>query len=271
MDTLVGVKGLYLYCIRPSGFPYIKPARSVDGKGESFIIPIAELDAVVSEVNLGEFGSEEIQKKAQEDLNWIKEKCQVHEYVIEQAMRSGDSVIPVIPMKFGTIFKSRENLEVSLSENYLRFKDSLAKVKGGHEWAVKAYLKKECFLKWIEEKDKDIKAKKKEIEGMSPGIAFFAQKKLNEMVDRVCFEELQELTQDMFNAISSLAEEKIRAKNLERELTGKKEEMVFNAYFLVKEERLEGFRTCVGKLSEDYASRGLQVVLIGPLPPYHFV
>lgn len=271
MDTLVGVKGLYLYCIRPCGFPYIKPARTVDGKGECFVIPIAELEAVVSEVNLCEFGSEEIQKKAQEDLNWIKEKCQVHEYVIEQAMRSGDSVIPVIPMKFGTIFKSRENLEVSLSENYLRFKDSLAKVKGGHEWAVKVYLKRECFLKWIEDNNSDIQAKKKEIAGLSPGMAFFAQKKLKEMVDMSCSEKLQEAAQEMFNAISGFTEEKIRAKNLERELTGKKEEMVFNAYFLVKEERLGDFRACVGKLSEDYALRGFQVVLIGPLPPYHFV
>lgn len=257
------MEGLYLYCIRPVGFPYEKRG--------TFTIPLGEVEAVVGKVDLDEFRSEEIQKKAQEDLNWIKEKSLAHESVIEQAMRSGGSVIPVIPMKFGTIFKSKDGLENSLLGNYLKFKDTLARVKDHQEWGIKAYLKKECFLKWIEDNNSDIQAKKKEIAGLSPGMAFFAQKKLKEMVDMSCSEKLQEAAQEMFNTISGFTEEKIRAKNLERELTGKKEEMVLNAYFLVKEERLGDFRACVGKLSEDYALRGFQVILIGPLPPYHFV
>lgn len=267
----IKIKGLYLYCIRPCGFSFTNLVKSIAGSGESFVIPVGELEAVVSEVDLDEFGSKEIQKKAEEDLNWIKEKCQIHEYVIEQAMRYGEKIIPVVPMKFGTIFKSKDRLEVSLLENYPRIKDGLIKVKGRQEWGVKIYLKKECFLKWIVDNDNELQDKRKEIEKLSQGMAFFAQKKLNDAVNRIYSEKLEELIQGIFNNISSFADEGIRAKNLEKELTGKKEEMVLNAYFLVKEEKVAEFREDVEKLSRGYGSQGFHAACIGPLPPYHFV
>ena len=65
--------GLYLYCIREitenvSGFN----TRGIDGKRDVFTIIHRELEAVISRVSLSKFTSEEIQRKAVEDLNWIK-------------------------------------------------------------------------------------------------------------------------------------------------------------------------------------------------------
>src|SRR3989304_8555245 len=97
--------GLYLYCIREkSGTPCFS-IKGIDEKGEVFALIHRELEAVVSEVSLEEFGSGEIQKKAQEELKWIKEKAVAHEKVIEEAMRKNDKILSVIPMRFGTIFK----------------------------------------------------------------------------------------------------------------------------------------------------------------------
>lgn len=81
-------------------------------------------------------------KKAQEDIAWIKEKAQNHEKVIEEAMGMGS----VIPMQFGVIFKTKENLEETLSKHFDQFKQSLEKLTGKQEWGLKVFFKKETFL-----------------------------------------------------------------------------------------------------------------------------
>jgi len=56
----------------------------VNGNDGVIIRAFDGIEAVVSEVNLNDFG--EMQKKAQEDIHWIKEKALAHEMVIEEAM-----------------------------------------------------------------------------------------------------------------------------------------------------------------------------------------
>ena len=82
------MEGLYLYCLREkSESSQILSVKGIDGKEEVFIIPYQGLEAVVSKVSLEEFASEEIKRKAQEDLSWIKEKAVIHEKVVEEARK----------------------------------------------------------------------------------------------------------------------------------------------------------------------------------------
>ena len=76
------MKGLYLYCIREKteSSPVVS-TRGIDGKGKVFTLAYRELEVVVSKVSLEDFTSEEIQKKAQEDMSWIKEKAIIHEKI----------------------------------------------------------------------------------------------------------------------------------------------------------------------------------------------
>ena len=120
-------KGFYLYCIiKESDHEF---STEGIGGGKVWTMPYQDLKAVVSEVSLDEFSSEEIQKKSQEDINWIKEKAQNHQKAIEGAMASG----PVIPMQFGVIFKTKEKLEETLAKHYEQFKQSLEKLAGKQE------------------------------------------------------------------------------------------------------------------------------------------
>ena len=56
------MKGFYLYCIRPKTDSKFS-AKGISG-GEVYTVPYQDLEAVVSDVSLEEFGSEEIQKKS---------------------------------------------------------------------------------------------------------------------------------------------------------------------------------------------------------------
>jgi len=262
-------KGFYLYCIRKTGFPSIKVEKTIGG-GEVSIIPYEELEVVTSLVDLSEFGSEEIQRKAQEDLNWIKEKAQIHQYVIEQAMRVGSNLISVIPMKFGTIFKTEESLKECLRKNCQQFKDSLKKLKGKQEWGVKVYLKENIFRKTIEEKNEAVLAKKKEIESLPKGMAFFAQKQIDEVVGQEKNKELDRITEEIFENLGQLAFSKNKSKLLEKDFTGMTEEMIVNAFYLIEESKLDSFQKKVEELKEQYNSLGFEVEAAGPWPSYHF-
>ena len=262
-------KGFYLYCIRKTGFPSIKVEKTIGG-GEVSIIPYEELEVVTSLVDLSEFGSEEIQRKAQEDLNWIKEKAQIHEYVIEQVMRVGPNLISVIPMKFGTIFKTEESLKECLRKNYQQFKDSLEKLKGKQEWGVKIYLKENIFRKTIEDKNEAVLAKKKEIESLPKGMAFFTQKQIGEIVNQEKDKELDRITEEIYESLGQLAFSKNKSKLLEKDFTGMLEEMLLNAFYLIEESKLASFQKKVGELKEKYNSLGFKVEVSGPWPSYHF-
>ena len=262
--------GFYLYCIRPQTAKAIEVDKTISGEGKVYIIPYDNIEAVVSEVDLNEFGSEEIQKKAEEDLNWIKEKAQIHEYVIEQAMRVGPNLISVIPMKFGTIFKTEESLKECLRKNYQQFKDSLEKLKGKQEWGVKIYLKENIFRKTIEDKNEAVLAKKKEIESLPKGMAFFTQKQIGEIVNQEKDKELDRITEEIYESLGQLAFSKNKSKLLEKDFTGMLEEMLLNAFYLIEESKLASFQKKVGELKEKYNSLGFEVEMTGPWPSYHF-
>ncbi|MBI5123353.1 GvpL/GvpF family gas vesicle protein [Candidatus Roizmanbacteria bacterium] len=273
-------KGFYLYCVRPrtefallwgkkTGFSPVKVEKTIGG-GEVSIIPYEELEAVTSLVDLNEFGSEEIPRKAQEDLNWIKEKAQIHEYVIEQAMRLGSNPISVIPMKFGTIFKTKEGLRNCLRDHHEQFKESLEKLKGKQEWGIKVYLKENIFRKAIEEKNEQVLAKKKEIGSMPKGMAFFAQKQIDEMVNQEKDKELDRITEEIYECLGQLAFSKNKDKLLEKDFTGRTEEMVLNAFYLIEEKKLAQFQIKVEELKGKYNPIGIEVETSGPWPSYHF-
>jgi len=263
-------KGFYLYCVRTKTAEPLEVAKTISGEGKVRVVLYEDIEAVVSEVDLNEFGSEEIQRKAEEDLNWIKEKAQIHEYVIEQAMRVGPNLISVIPMKFGTIFKTEEGLKDCFRKEYQQFKDSLEKLKGKQEWGVKVYLKESVFRKTIEDKNEIVLAKKKEIESLPKGMAFFAQKQIDEIVGQEKDKELDRIAEEIYESLGPLAFSKNKDKFLEKDFTGRPEEMVLNAFYLIEESKLNSFQKRVEELKEKYNSLGFEVEVSGPWPSYHF-
>ena len=166
------MKGLYVYCIRTR--PGVDPVQDKVGTDTEFSVKgidgekvqtlvYKDLEAVVSEVCFEKFDSAEIKKKAQEDLRWIREKVQLHEEAVEQAMKKEGRIVSVIPMKFGTIFKTKEKLEETLKRYYSKFKTSLEELAGKHEWGVKVYLNQKSFKEGIKKVSSVVREKEKEL------------------------------------------------------------------------------------------------------------
>ena len=258
------MKGFYFYCIISESV--LELSTEGIGGGKVFIMPYQDLKAVVSEVSLEEFSSEEIQNKAQEDVNWIREKAQNHQKVIEEAMAMG----PVIPMQFGVIFKTKEKLEETLSSHYEQFKQSLQKLAGKQEWGVKAYMNRKVFEEFLEKGSEEVLAKKKEAESLPKGMAFFAKKQAVSQIGEVREKELDKITGEIYESLSQLADSFNKAKILEKDFTGRIEEMILNCFYLIEESKLAQFQKKVEELKEKYNPIGIEVEMSGPWPSYHF-
>jgi len=262
---------LYLYCLReaaetkPESPASVIKAPAIDG-GRVFCCVFDGIEAVVSEVNTDNFM--EMQKKAQEDVHWIKEKALAHETVVGKAM---ENLIPVIPVKFGVIFNNDERLSKVISEQITAIRTTFDRIRGKQEWSVKLFLKdNQRFKELVREQNEQLSEKSKALAALPAGRAYFMEEEFNEELERECSRRLDEEAMKMFEELKPFAAEATLVKILDSKLTGRNERMVLNSAYLVADSRLPEFENAVVKLREKFALRGFLAEQSGPWPAYHF-
>lgn len=273
--------GVYLYCIREKTDSKL-PAEGLGGD-EIFTVSEQDVEAVVSKISSEGFDLEEIQKEAPEDSTWTEEKA-LHEKVTEEAMGLQFPPYPwsedplkntnpeaIIPMKFGTIFKTKENLEKTLKKHYTHFKEDLEKLKGKQEWSVKSYLNRQAFEKEVKKISTVVQKKEKEIAQIPEGMAYFMKKEIDDTVSKEADKILQNFGESFFETLKQHTEAGANGKILEKELTGKSPPLVLNMMCLVSEEKLKDFIKEIDNLNEEYKPRGFNFEYSGPWPPYNFI
>jgi hypothetical protein len=266
------MEGLYLYCIREKteNAPEIS-IKGIDGEGETYTLLFRDLEAIVSRVSLEEFASEEIQRKAQEDLNWIKEKAVIHERVVEEAMRKNGKILNLVPMRFGTIFQDKVRLEETLKKDYSMVEEVLERIRGKQEWSVKLYLgDREKFKQMIKKNNETIVEKEREIASLPEGMAFFVEEELKEVISKEVEKELNKMMEGAFESLKKQAVTAVKSKILGKELIGRQEPMVLNAAYLVPEEKMEDFKKEAEDLNHKMQGKGFFIEYSGPWPVYNF-
>jgi hypothetical protein len=266
------MQGLYLYCLRqcvPGCWSFL--SKGMDGNGEVFVLPFHDLEAVVSEVTLETFAGEEIQRKAQEDLDWIKEKAVVHARVVQEAMRKDPLLLDLIPMKFGIIFEDRNRLMDALEKDYSKMKRILETIHGRQEWSVKVYLKdKRQFERAVKGKSETIREKEQTMAGLPEGMAFFMEEELKEGIAEAVDEELNRFVEALFEDLKRKSTASVKTKPLGRPLTGRGEPMVLNAAYLIPEGSIEEFKIEAQRVDHEVQRNGFYLEYSGPWPAYHF-
>lgn len=253
---------VYLYCV-------IDKSSLLEGPeslGEDLYSIYHEgLYAVVSRVKESEF-SEDNFKKNLESLNWVKEKATLHEKVIEKIMKTAT----VIPFKFGTIFKSEDNLKAMLVEHRDELKENLKSLEGKEEWGVKLYCDLDRLREVLLKEDNDLAGIDKDITSSPPGRAFFLKKKKEELLDKSLNKKLNEYGRDSFEGLKAGSLEARLNRLLPREVTDRKDEMILNSAFLIRKDNVGNFISIVNALKSLYGNKGLFLDCTGPWPPYNF-
>ena len=283
---------LYLYCLRepagtssgtsptPSGACHalsVIQSHGVNGKGGVFVCDFEGVEAIIGKINTDDFA--EIQKKAQEDIQWIREKAVAHEMVIEEAMglsrskrdKMTNNLSPVIPVKFGVIFDTEKRLAEVISEQSAAINATFDRIRTKQEWSVKLFLKDtQKFRDQVRKESEQLSEKSKTFAALPAGRAYFMEEELNEELERECSRMLDEEAVNAFEELKPFAAEATLVKILDSKLTGRSERMILNSAYLVANDHLPEFEKNVSKMCEKMAERGFLLEQGGPWPPYHF-
>src|SRR5262249_35823177 len=113
--------------------------RGVGGSAASVLVAEGEVAALVSHVPLAEFGEGAIDDNLARP-DWLAEQVTAHEAVPELAARR----MPVVPFRFGTIFRAEEHIRQMLRDHsYLP--ETLERLRGTVELGVKGFIDAERF------------------------------------------------------------------------------------------------------------------------------
>jgi hypothetical protein len=252
--------GWYVYGVVPAAQAseeWFAGARGVHDSGAVVLVGDGELSAIASNVPLAEFGEAALDRNIHDEA-WLEEKVRAHDAVLEAALNRA----PLIPFRFGTIYRSDDHVREMLKENaYLA--GTLERLRGTVELGVKASLNRAEF-----ERRQGGEAEEEPSEG---GRAYLLRKQRERNLAEAQASLAAAAAQESHKELCGAAED-CRANPLHPpEVAGRAGEMILNGAYLVRQERAGAFREALAGLQARYGEDGVRYELTGPWPPYNFV
>jgi hypothetical protein len=238
-------RGMYVYCIIRSAGP-LDFGRIGIGPDPGFVhaVHYRDLAAIVSEAPIAM-------------LEPTRENVLAHQRVNETVMRDHT----VIPMSFGTVFKTSEDIYELLRSAYDAFADVLAKMQDKVEFGLKVLWDRDEIVRQIEQDDEDIRRVKSEISSQT-GSTYFARMQYGRMIEAALQARSERYVSEIFDALRDVAVASRSNKPIG-------DKMIMNAAFLVSRDRETAFDQRVKAIGARYDSLNFRYT--GPWPPYNFV
>jgi hypothetical protein len=167
----------------------------------------------------------------------------------------------VIPMSFGTVFKTRDDIVELLRSAYDAFSDVLSKMQDKLEYGLKVLWDREVILKEIEHEDEDIRRLREEISSQK-GSTYFARMQYGRLVEAALQSRSERYVSEI---LTKLRDVSVAARS--NKPIGDK--MIMNAAFLVARDHESAFDAKVKEIGAYYDK--LTFRYTGPWPPYNFV
>ena len=238
-------EGKYVYCVIRSEQPLsFGPLGLGPEPAEVHTIHFRDIAAVVSNTPIV------VQDPTRENVL-------AHQRVNETVMQKHT----VIPMSFGTVFKTDDDIMELLRSAYDAFSDVLNKMQEKFEFGLKVLWDRDQIIREIEEEDEDIRRLKSEISSQK-GSTYFARMQYGRLVDAALQAKSERYVAEIFAALRGAS---VAARS--NKLIG--ERMILNAAFLVNRRDAREFDRCVKALGE--RDEKLTYKYTGPWPPYNFV
>jgi hypothetical protein len=243
--SAVASRGKYVYCIIQATDPLkFGPIGLGTDPSEVYTVHYRTLAAVVSDAPL-------------EVLDSTRENVLAHERVNESVMREHT----VIPMSFGTIFKTREDIVELLRSAAEAFGDVLNKMQNKLEFGLKVLWDRDQAIAEVESEDEDIRRLKNEISGQK-GPTYFARMQYGRLVDSA----LQTRSERYVGNILEELRDVSVASRINKPIGDK---MIMNAAFLISRDQEAAFDAKVKSIASKFDR--LTFKYTGPWPPYNFV
>jgi hypothetical protein len=238
-------RGKYVYCIIRTRDPLrFGPIGIGAAPTDVHTIGHRELAAVVSDTPIEVFDA-------------TRENVLAHERVNEAVMRKHT----VIPMSFGTVFKTRDDIVELLRAAYDAFVDVLSKMEDKLEFGLKVLWDRDAVIRQIETEDEDVRRLKDEISSQK-GSTYFARMQYGRLMDSALEARGERYVGEIFEQLRPVSV----ASRANKPIGDK---MIMNAAFLVARDKEAAFDARVKQIGARMDS--LTFKYTGPWPPYNFV
>ncbi len=239
--------GKYVYCIIECESSRAFGNESIGGRGDAiYTVHHGGLAAVVSDTPVVVYDP-------------TRENALAHEHVNESVMRE----FTVIPMSFGTVFRTHDDVVEFLKDTSDALRDVLTKMKDKIEFGLKVNWDPEIVLREVEQENEEIRRLKEEILSNRLASTYFARMQLGRLVEQAMNAKSEEYVQQIYDQLRSCA----TASRHNRTIGDK---MILNAAFLVERDSATEFDHRVHEIAQRFENR-LRFNYSGPWPPYNFV
>ena len=167
----------------------------------------------------------------------------------------------VLPMSFGTVFKTRDDIVEFLRSAHDAFADVLNKMENKLEFGLKVLWDRDAVVRQIESEDEDIRRLKAQI-ATQKGSTYFARMQYGRLVDAAMQVRGDRFVAEIFERLRDVAVASRSNKPIG-------DRMIMNAAFLVSRSQEAAFDARVKELGTRFDK--LTFKYTGPWPPYNFV
>jgi len=244
-------EGLWLYGVLPGTAPDPPALAGPDGRAPVRVVRHAELTALVAQVPLDTFGAEALQRDL-EDMERLEHLARAHEHVLDAALELG----PLVPFRLCTIYEGEESVREMLEREHADLTAALNRIEGKVELGVKA------FARASQAREPEPAA--------ATGIDYLTRKRTARDEAEAARDAADATVAEIHARLAEQADAAVLNAPQDRRLTGREEEMVLNAAYLVPQPRADAFRGLVASLAARHEADGLELELTGPWPAYHF-
>src|SRR5205085_2700552 len=238
--------GKYVYCIVRSDRQRDFGAIGIGGGQRVFTVAFDDLAAVVSDTPIVIYDP-------------TRENVLAHEFVNETVMRE----FTLIPMSFGTVFRSESDVVTLLRSTYQAFTDVLDKMQDKIEFGLKVLWDRDKVVANIEQENDEIRRLKDEITRNAASSTYFARMQLGRLVEAAMEDASNRYVADVHDALRGCS-----VASRSNKVIG--DRMILNAAFLVDRKDERSFDDKVKDVSRKYEDL-LTFKYTGPWPPYNFV
>jgi gas vesicle protein GvpL/GvpF len=251
----VGEQGVYVYAISRD-----LPEQAVDRirgvRGEPVrTVRRHELTALVSTVDLAEFGEEALRRNL-EDLGWLEDTARAHNSVAAGAA----AVAVTLPMRLLTVYRNDDRVREALRTRCEEFTTALNRITGRAEWGVKVYAE-------LRELMADGPAAEDATGTARPGTSYLRRRRTARHTEEEARREALRCATEIDAGLGGIAVTRQLHPPQNPQLSGHEGWMILNASYLIDDARVETFRTAAARFGE---LRGITLRLSGPWAPYSF-
>ncbi|MCG2714904.1 MAG: GvpL/GvpF family gas vesicle protein [Candidatus Marinimicrobia bacterium] len=189
----------------------------------------------------------------------LAENLVKHQSTIEKMMKENT----VIPMKFGTLLNSDDEVRVMLEKGCNLFEELLSSMENKIELDLAAtWNDLNLVIKKISEEDEKIKSFKEEIAKKPLDKTFQDRVRIGAMIHSALSEKRNKLKDEILNYLSKVS--------IEYQVNDVMDDsMILNCAFLLEKSNEKSFDRMLHKLDKQY-NENINFRCVGPLPPYSF-